>query len=91
LPRTRKQQARPFTPSQPMHSLMLSQLVALFGSYGDGRPIADPYYGGMSGFEKCYEQCVAYSQGLLKSIYGDDIYSNSGNTSTTSSTPSSQL
>jgi len=48
--------------------------VSLFGAFGDGKPIADPYYGGQSGFEDCYKQCVAYSQGLLKSIYGDDIY-----------------
>jgi len=61
--------------------------VALFGSFGDGKAIADPYYGGISGFEKCYEQCVEYSQGLLKSIYGADIYNNASG----SGEPSSEL
>jgi len=27
--------------------------------------IADPYYGGSSGFERCYEACVRYSEGFL--------------------------
>ncbi|KAG8886397.1 hypothetical protein FRB97_004932 [Tulasnella sp. 331] len=48
--------------------------ISLFGAFGDGKPIADPYYGSQSGFEQCYQQCVSYSQGLLKEIYGDDIY-----------------
>ncbi|KAM0754944.1 LMWPc-domain-containing protein [Meredithblackwellia eburnea MCA 4105] len=42
--------------------------VALFGSYGDGKVIQDPYYGGASGFEKTYQQCVAYSEGLLADL-----------------------
>ncbi|KAG8962112.1 hypothetical protein FRC05_005512 [Tulasnella sp. 425] len=48
--------------------------VALFGSFGDDKAIADPYYGGQSGFDQCYRQCLAYSEGLLKSVYGDEIY-----------------
>lgn len=67
--------------------------VALFGSFGDGRAIKDPYYGwvklpklrkarhppqarltlsfllcccrGDDGFEKTYQQCMTYSEGLL--------------------------
>ncbi|GAA6008599.1 hypothetical protein JCM11491_003362 [Sporobolomyces phaffii] len=42
--------------------------VALFGSYDDGKDIVDPYYGGIEGFEKAYEQCVRYSEAFLKEI-----------------------
>jgi low molecular weight phosphotyrosine protein phosphatase len=43
--------------------------IRLFGSYGDdGKEIQDPYYGGISGFEKAYKQCVKYSEGLLKDL-----------------------
>ncbi|GAA5894813.1 tyrosine protein phosphatase LTP1 [Sporobolomyces salmoneus] len=42
--------------------------VALFGSYDDGKDIVDPYYGGVEGFEKAYEQCVRYSEAFLKEI-----------------------
>ncbi|KAG8998178.1 hypothetical protein FRB94_010430 [Tulasnella sp. JGI-2019a] len=48
--------------------------VSLFGAFGDGKSIADPYYGGQSGFEECYKQCISYAQGFFKKIYGDDIY-----------------
>ncbi|KAF9778207.1 putative LTP1-protein-tyrosine-phosphatase [Thelephora terrestris] len=44
--------------------------VRLFGSYDDNRPIADPYYGGISGFERCYEQCLRYSNKFLDEIVG---------------------
>ncbi|GAA5860403.1 hypothetical protein JCM3774_000408 [Rhodotorula dairenensis] len=45
--------------------------IALFGSFGDGKVIDDPYYGGPNGFEKTYQQCVQYSEGLLKAMgYG---------------------
>ncbi|KZW01996.1 LMWPc-domain-containing protein [Exidia glandulosa HHB12029] len=44
--------------------------VRLFGSYDDGKEIRDPYYGGMSGFEECYKQCVRYSNALLDEIEG---------------------
>ncbi|KAG8933150.1 hypothetical protein FRC02_012374 [Tulasnella sp. 418] len=54
--------------------------VALFGSFGDGKPIADPYYGGIDGFEKSYEQCVAYSEAFFKSIYGEDAIKPSSET-----------
>lgn len=39
--------------------------IKLFGEYGDGRPIQDPYYGGRDGFEKTYQQVMSYSEGLL--------------------------
>jgi low molecular weight phosphotyrosine protein phosphatase len=55
-----------------------SSTIALFGSYdpdilaaesGSKTPraqaIADPYYGGKSGFEDCYRQCVRYAEGFL--------------------------
>ncbi|GAA6061103.1 hypothetical protein JCM10212_006134 [Sporobolomyces blumeae] len=42
--------------------------VALFGSFGDGKEVADPYYGGDDGFERVYQQCVQYSEGLLKEM-----------------------
>lgn len=52
--------------------------IALFGSYDPdilfakpgakvpkAKAIADPYYGGNSGFDDCYEQCVRYAEGFL--------------------------
>ncbi|BGP37245.1 Low molecular weight phosphotyrosine protein phosphatase [Rhodotorula kratochvilovae] len=42
--------------------------IALFGSFGDGKVIEDPYYGGPGGFEKTYQQCVQYSEGLLRDM-----------------------
>ncbi|KAF8311425.1 phosphotyrosine protein phosphatase [Cantharellus anzutake] len=39
--------------------------IALFGSFDDNKPIQDPYYGGMRGFEKTYEQCVQYSHAFF--------------------------
>lgn len=42
--------------------------IALFGSYGDGKVIEDPYYGGDDGFETTYQQCVRYSEGLLADL-----------------------
>ncbi|KAH7104117.1 putative LTP1-protein-tyrosine-phosphatase [Auriculariales sp. MPI-PUGE-AT-0066] len=43
-------------------------VVRLFGSWDDNKEIADPYYGGMNGFERCYQQCVRYSNALLDEI-----------------------
>ncbi|KAK4056234.1 Low molecular weight phosphotyrosine protein phosphatase [Microbotryomycetes sp. JL221] len=42
--------------------------VAMFGDYGDGKQVQDPYYGPKNGFETCYEQCVQYGNGLLDEI-----------------------
>jgi len=42
--------------------------VKLFGEYGNGKAIEDPYYGGKSGFETTYKQVLAYSEGLLDSL-----------------------
>ncbi len=42
--------------------------IALFGDFdpsGHPRAIEDPYYGGRSGFEKCYELCVRHTEGFL--------------------------
>ncbi|KAI0348520.1 phosphotyrosine protein phosphatase [Trametopsis cervina] len=45
-------------------------IVKLWGSFVDNKPIADPYYGGIGGFEKVYEQCIRYSNALLDEIEG---------------------
>ncbi|KAI0286920.1 phosphotyrosine protein phosphatase [Russula aff. rugulosa BPL654] len=39
--------------------------VKLWGSYHDGKPIADPYYGGTKKFEDTYRQCVELSNAFL--------------------------
>ncbi|CAE6408406.1 protein-tyrosine phosphatase [Rhizoctonia solani AG-1 IB] len=44
--------------------------IALFGAYGDSKPIADPYYGGIDGFEAAFDQCVRYSNGFLDQVFG---------------------
>jgi len=44
--------------------------IALFGSFDDNKPIQDPYYGGMNGFERTYEQCVRYSHAFFNHISG---------------------
>lgn len=45
-------------------------VVKLFGDWGSdpkyGRIVEDPYYGGSSGFEKCYNQCVHFSKEFLR-------------------------
>ncbi|POY73561.1 hypothetical protein BMF94_3499 [Rhodotorula taiwanensis] len=54
-------------------SWLYGRAIALFGSFGDGKVIDDPYYGGPNGFDKTYEQCVRYSEGLLQDMgYGSD-------------------
>jgi hypothetical protein len=36
--------------------------------------IVDPYYGsGMSGFERCYNQCVDYSNGFLDQLEAGEL------------------
>ncbi|KDQ63421.1 hypothetical protein JAAARDRAFT_377981 [Jaapia argillacea MUCL 33604] len=45
--------------------------IRLWGSYLDGKPIADPYYGSMGGFETCYQQCVRYSKAFLDQVVGE--------------------
>ncbi|KZP00700.1 Low molecular weight phosphotyrosine protein phosphatase-like protein [Calocera viscosa TUFC12733] len=45
-------------------------IVKLFGEYGDGKVIDDPYYGGMHGFQKAYDQCLSYSHGFLDAVLG---------------------
>lgn len=42
--------------------------VKLWGSYHDGEPIADPYYGGAKGFEDTYQQCVKLSNAFLDTL-----------------------
>lgn len=44
--------------------------VRLWGSYLDNKPIPDPYYGGISGFERVYQQCVALSTAFLDDVFG---------------------
>lgn len=55
--------------------------IAMFGSYDPDivnaapgtkgprvKAIADPYYGGKSGFDDCYLQCVRYAEGFLNML-----------------------
>jgi low molecular weight phosphotyrosine protein phosphatase len=42
--------------------------VRLWGSYDDNKPVPDPYYGEMSGFEKTFEQCVRLSNAFLDQV-----------------------
>jgi len=48
--------------------------IRLWGSYDDNKSIPDPYYGGMSGFENVYQQCVRLSNAFL-----DEVTSNKSN------------
>jgi len=44
--------------------------VRLWGSYLDNKPIPDPYYGGVAGFEKVFQQCVLLSNAFLDEVLG---------------------
>ncbi|KAL0580825.1 Low molecular weight phosphotyrosine protein phosphatase [Marasmius crinis-equi] len=44
--------------------------VRLWGSYSNNDPIGDPYYGGINGFEKVYQQCVTFSNAFLDEVFG---------------------
>ncbi|KAF5323623.1 hypothetical protein D9611_005767 [Ephemerocybe angulata] len=44
--------------------------VRLWGSYLDGLPIPDPYYGKANGFENVYQQCVRLSNAFLDDVFG---------------------
>ncbi|KAJ3541970.1 hypothetical protein NM688_g6022 [Phlebia brevispora] len=46
--------------------------VRLWGSYDDDNQIEDPYYGGLNGFEKAYEQCTRYSNAFLDEVFGKE-------------------
>jgi len=46
-------------------------VVRLWGSYDDGKPVDDPYYGGIDGFEKAYKQFVRYSNAFLDQVVGE--------------------
>ncbi|GAA5978994.1 hypothetical protein JCM10908_002764 [Rhodotorula pacifica] len=65
LPLPMSQNMRNIEKAKPANS---TAKIALFGSFGDGKVIDDPYYGGPNGFEKTYQQCVQYSEGLLKDM-----------------------
>ncbi|GJJ09540.1 hypothetical protein Clacol_003763 [Clathrus columnatus] len=43
-------------------------IVRLWGDYDDEKPIEDPYYGGIDGFERIYQQCLKYSNAFLDQI-----------------------
>ncbi|KAF9056520.1 low molecular weight phosphotyrosine protein phosphatase [Panaeolus papilionaceus] len=45
--------------------------VCLWGSYLDNKPVPDPYYGNIDGFEKVYEQCVRLSNAFLDAVTKD--------------------
>ncbi|EJU00893.1 phosphotyrosine protein phosphatase [Dacryopinax primogenitus] len=55
-----------------------SSIVQLFGEYGDGRVIDDPYYGGMHGFQKAYDQCLSYSNGFLDDVFQENMSKKTG-------------
>ncbi|KAN0063183.1 Low molecular weight phosphotyrosine protein phosphatase [Thecaphora frezii] len=42
--------------------------IRMFGEFDDGKPIADPYYGGKNGFEITYEQVLRYSHAFLREL-----------------------
>ncbi|KAF9479733.1 low molecular weight phosphotyrosine protein phosphatase [Pholiota conissans] len=44
--------------------------VRLWGSYHDNKAIPDPYYGGMNGFEKVFQQCIRLSHAFLDEVVG---------------------
>ncbi|EIM92144.1 phosphotyrosine protein phosphatase [Stereum hirsutum FP-91666 SS1] len=45
--------------------------LKLWGSYASGnKPIADPYYGGINGFETTFVQCQKLSHAFLDAIVG---------------------
>ncbi|TFK30795.1 phosphotyrosine protein phosphatase [Coprinopsis marcescibilis] len=46
--------------------------VSLWGSYLDGKPIPDPYYGRASGFDDCFKQCVRLSDAFLDDVFGKE-------------------
>ncbi|KAF9270040.1 phosphotyrosine protein phosphatases I [Marasmius fiardii PR-910] len=52
--------------------------VRLWGSYHDDHPIGDPYYGGLNGFEKVYQQCVTFSNAFLDEVFGKPTSSSGG-------------
>ncbi|KAJ6574963.1 phosphotyrosine protein phosphatase [Mycena capillaripes] len=39
--------------------------IRLWGSYSDGKVIADPWYGDLSGFETTFQQCTSLSEAFL--------------------------
>ncbi|KAF8528004.1 putative LTP1-protein-tyrosine-phosphatase [Hysterangium stoloniferum] len=43
-------------------------IVRLWGSYEDDKPIEDPYYGGVAGFDDVYQQCLRYSRAFLDQL-----------------------
>ncbi|OBZ78883.1 Low molecular weight phosphotyrosine protein phosphatase [Grifola frondosa] len=48
-------------------------VVRLWGSYLDNpEPIADPYYGGIDGFEEVFQQCVRLSHAFLDEVIGKE-------------------
>lgn len=49
--------------------------VKLFGEFGDGQIVKDPYYGANDGFEYNFKQCTEYSIGLLKTLGFDSVRS----------------
>ncbi|KAG8219692.1 phosphotyrosine protein phosphatase I superfamily [Butyriboletus roseoflavus] len=42
--------------------------VRLWGSYLANKPISDPYYGDIRGFEQCFEDCTKLSNAFLDEV-----------------------
>ncbi|KAF9502551.1 phosphotyrosine protein phosphatase [Pleurotus eryngii] len=49
--------------------------VRLWGSYLDNKPIPDPYYGGIRGFENVYDQCTRLAIAFLDEVMGNSAKS----------------
>lgn len=60
-------------------AMLICPLVVLFGQYAYDKKIkkiiTDPYYGGVNGFEKSYQQIVHFTRGFLKQELGADLNS----------------
>ncbi|GLB36008.1 putative low molecular weight phosphatase family protein [Lyophyllum shimeji] len=46
--------------------------IRLWGSYLDNKPIPDPYYDSLNGFEKVFQQCTRLSCVFLDSVVGEE-------------------
>lgn len=55
---------------QAIRPLSSTAELHLWGSYLDNKPIPDPYYGGITGFQRCFEQCTKLSNAFLDEVVG---------------------
>lgn len=57
----------PHTPAK-IHLFSSFSHDPLIANASPPKSIVDPYYGGINGFETCYEQCVDFSDGFLEML-----------------------